>query len=60
MKDLFDRDQLLKLDFLSQYYITARYKEDIAELSRGITEEFSRDIIHFSKEMIEWITQRMR
>ena len=60
VKDLFDKDQLLKLDFLSQYYITARYKEDIAELSRGITEEFSRDIIHFSKEMIEWITQRMR
>ena len=60
VKDLFDRDQLLKLDFLSQYYTTARYKEDIAELSRGITEEFSRDIIHFSKEMIEWIKQRMR
>jgi HEPN domain-containing protein len=58
MKDEFNKDQLRKLDFLSQYYINARYKEDIAELSRGITEEFSRDMIHFSKEMIQWLTQR--
>jgi HEPN domain-containing protein len=53
-------DQLLKLDFLSQYYINARYKEDIEELSRGITEEFSKNIIDFSKEMIEWIAKRIQ
>jgi len=38
VKDQLDKEQMIKLDFLSQYYITARYKEDIAELSRGITE----------------------
>ena len=54
----FNKDQLMKLDFLSQYYINARYKEDITELSRGITEEFSREMIDFSKEMIRWLTQR--
>ena len=54
----FNKDQLMKLDFLSQYYINARYKEDITELSRGITEEFSRDMINFSKEIIQWLTQR--
>ena len=59
VKDQIDKAQMMKLDFLSQYYITARYKEDIAELSRGITEEFSGNMIHFSKEMIRWLTQRM-
>lgn len=59
VKDQIDKEQMMKLDFLSQYYITGRYKEDIAELSRGITEEFSRSIIHFSKEMIRWLTQKM-
>ena len=59
VKDQLDKEQMIKLDFLSQYYITARYKEDIAELSRGITEEFSRNIIYFSKELIRWLTQRM-
>lgn len=54
-----NEDQLMKLDFLSQYYINARYKEDIGELSRGITEEFSKSIIQFSKEMIQWIEKRM-
>jgi HEPN domain-containing protein len=58
VKDHFNEDQLMKLDFLSQYYINARYKEDINELSRGITEEFSRDMINFSKEIIQWLTQR--
>jgi HEPN domain-containing protein len=59
LKDQFNKDQLMKLDFLSQYYINARYKEDITELSRGITEEFSGDMIRFSKEMIQWLTQRI-
>jgi HEPN domain-containing protein len=52
-------EQLIKLDFLSQYYINARYKEDITELSKGITKEFSEEIINFAKEMIKWIIQKM-
>jgi len=55
-----DEEQLIKLDFLSQYYINARYKEDIAELSKGITKEFSADIIKFTKEMTKWIIQKMK
>jgi len=53
-------DQLINLDFLSQYYINARYKEDIAELSRGITKEFSRNFVYFSKEIIQWLSQKMK
>ena len=59
VKDQLDKDQLMKLDFLSQYYINARYKEDITELSRGITGKFSGNMNHFSKEMVRWLTQRM-
>lgn len=55
-----DEERLMKLDFLSQYYINARYKEDITELSKGITREFSADIIIFSKEMIKWIMKKMK
>lgn len=55
-----EEEQLLKLDFLSQYYINARYKEDLADLARGVTEDFSRDFIKFSKEIIEWLWQKMK
>jgi len=55
-----NEEKLIKLDFLSQYYINARYKEDIIELSKGITKEFSADIIVFAKEMIKWIIQKMK
>src|SRR4030042_6351053 len=33
-----DEPTLMKLDFLSSYYINARYKEDLQQLSKGITE----------------------
>ena len=51
---------LLKLDFLSSYYINARYKEDLQTLSRGITESTAKDFIQFSEEMIGWLCQKMR
>src|SRR4030067_2633029 len=47
-------EHLIKLDFLSQYYINARYKEDIAELSKGIKQHVSRSLIDFSKDTIQW------
>jgi HEPN domain-containing protein len=53
-------EQLVKLDFFSQYYINARYKEDIAELSKGITQDVSRSLIDFSKDTIRWLSRRMK
>lgn len=50
----FNDDQLKKLDFLSQYYINARYKEDLTELSQGITKEIAQSFIDFSREIITW------
>ena len=55
-----NEEQLTKLDFLSQYYINARYKEDISELSRGLSKEFSADIIIYAKEIIKWVIQKMK
>ena len=37
-------NDLIKIDFLSQYYLNARYKEDIEELSSQITDEVARNI----------------
>lgn len=51
-------DDTKKLDFLSQYYLNARYKEDIEELSAQITADMARDFIIFSKEMIEWLIRK--
>ncbi len=51
---------LLKLDFLSSFYINARYKEDLQQLSKGITEPLVRDFIQFSEELTTWLCQKMK
>lgn len=52
--------RLTMLDFLSRFYLNARYKEDINELSRGITEDIAREYMAFTKEFIEWLYQKMK
>lgn len=46
------------IDFLSQYYLNARYKEDIAELQRKISADVAEEFLKFGKEMIGWCTTR--
>jgi HEPN domain-containing protein len=53
-------DQLVKLDFLSHYYINARYKEDLNQLSKGVTASVARDFIEFAEEIIAWLRQKMK
>jgi HEPN domain-containing protein len=55
-----NHDALLKLDFLSSYYINARYKEDLQQLSRGITETTAQDFIHFTEDFVKWLCQKMK
>jgi len=55
-----DESNLMKLDFLSRYYINPRYKEDLSQLSKGITEPVTRDFIQFSEELITWLCQKMK
>jgi HEPN domain-containing protein len=55
-----DDASLEKLDFLSSYYINARYKEDLQQLSKGISEQVGRDFIQFSEELIRWLCQKMK
>jgi len=55
-----DNSTLMKLDFLSNYYISARYKEDLQQLSKGITEQVVQDFIQFSEGLITWLYQKMK
>ncbi len=55
-----DEAVLMKLDFLSRYYINARYKEDLNQLSKGITEPVTQDFIQFSEEIVTWLCQKMK
>jgi HEPN domain-containing protein len=55
-----DESKLIKLDFLSHYYINARYKEDLQELSQGITRKIARDYLQFAEETITWLSQKMK
>ncbi|MEK6725368.1 MAG: HEPN domain-containing protein [Deltaproteobacteria bacterium] len=51
---------LRKIDFLSQYYLNARYKEDIEELSLQITPDTAKEYLNFSKEKIKWLTRKIK
>ena len=51
---------MLKLDYLSRFYLNARYKEDIRELSKGITDQVAREYLNFAGEFIEWLYQKMK
>lgn len=53
-------DDLIKIDFLSQYYLNARYKEDIEELSLQISDVMAKGYLTFSKEKIKWLTLKIR
>jgi HEPN domain-containing protein len=55
-----DEPKLKKLDFLSSYYINARYKEELKQLSKGITESVTRDFIQFAEELVTWLCQKMK
>lgn len=57
-KDISD-EWWLKVDFLSQYYLSARYKEDIALLQQKITDEVAREFLSFAKEVVKWCTVRI-
>ncbi len=55
-----NQEDLKKLDFLSQYYLNARYKEDLQELSKQVGEDTARQFFEFAKEKIRWLTQEMK
>jgi len=55
-----DEPTLIKIDFLSSYYINARYKEDLRQLSKGISEQIAGDFIQFSEGLISQLCQKMK
>ena len=60
MASAFSKEDFKKMDFLSQYYLNARYKEDIEELSSQITDVIVKDFLNFSKEKVQWLILKMR
>ncbi|HEY4481934.1 MAG TPA: HEPN domain-containing protein [Candidatus Brocadiaceae bacterium] len=54
------KEELKKIDFLSQYYLNARYKEDIEELMLQITADIAKDFVNFSKEKVKWLTLKIK
>ena len=52
-------EDLRKLDFLSQYYLHARYKEDVQELSKQVGEGAAKQFVEFAREKIRWLTRGM-
>lgn len=55
-----DDATLKKLDFLSNYYISARYKEDLQQLAKGISEAVAQDFVQFTEGVIAWLCQKMK
>ncbi|MFH0775121.1 MAG: HEPN domain-containing protein [bacterium] len=54
------KEDLRKIDFLSQFYLNARYKEDIEELSSQVTPSLAKEFIDFTGEKVEWLTQKIK
>ena len=55
-----NKEDLKKMDFLSQYYLNARYKDDIDELLSQITPDKAKDFLNFTKEKSQWLIQKMK
>src|SRR4030043_628222 len=55
-----DDPTLVRLDFLSNYYINARYKEDLHQLSKGISDKVAGDFVDFAEGLIKWLREKMK
>ncbi len=54
-----DDDQRDFLDLITNYNIEARYPEDKEELSRTLTDEFCRQMIDETKQLQQWIKDKL-
>ncbi len=46
--------ELRWLDYLSQFYLNARYKEDVQELARQLGEDTARECVRLARGKMEW------
>ncbi len=54
-----DDDQRDFLDLITNYNIDARYPEDKDALSRTLTDEFCRQMIDETKQLQQWIKDKL-
>ncbi len=52
-------DEVRRLDYLSQFYLNARYKEDIQELARQVGEGTARGYVEFAREQVRRCTREV-
>ena len=52
-------EELRRLDFLSQYYLNARYKEDIQDLSKQVGEDTAREFVQWARVKMLWATREL-
>lgn len=53
-------EDLRLFDFLSQYYLNSRYKEDLQDLLKQVGEEAARQFVNFARERMAWLTRKIR
>jgi HEPN domain-containing protein len=46
--------------FISQYYMSSRYKEDLQDLLQQVGEETARQFVDFARERMAWLTRKIR
>jgi HEPN domain-containing protein len=52
-------ENIRKLDYLSQYYLNARYKEDIVELSKKSSKDIALEFLNFTQDIIKWLMKKI-
>lgn len=58
--DKFSEEEMKKIDYLSMYYINARYKNDIKKLSKNIDKKICKEFLDFTKKVVKWLKQEMK
>jgi HEPN domain-containing protein len=52
-------EKVRKLDYLSQFYLNARYKEDIVELSKKSSKDITLEFLNFTQDIIKWLMKKI-
>jgi HEPN domain-containing protein len=56
----FEEDTLVLIENLSGYYLSARYKETIAALSKAIGKKEAKEFLIKTESLITWLTQKRK
>jgi len=55
-----ESEEMRRFDYLSQYYLNARYKEDLQDLLQQVGEGTARQFIDFTRGCVAWLTRKIK